>query len=125
MQRHAGNETTDRYRRVAALGPAPSPVQRDDLGLGFVLLREGGVDNRAAGGVPLSDRDIEILDRRAIERLEYRFEGSLRKLLALLAERLLQNGAPEIEVLRALLRADEAANAGARFAGDDKPLPRR
>src|SRR6516165_3050300 len=125
MQRHAGNETTDRYRRIAALGPAPSPVQRDDLGLGFVLLREGGVDNRAAGGVPLSDRDIEILDRRAIERLEYRFEGSLRKLLALLAERLLQNGAPEIEVLRALLRADEAANAGARFAGDDKPLPRR
>src|SRR5215469_7266940 len=125
MQRHAGNETTDRYRRIAALGPAPSPVQRDDLGLGFVLLREGGVDNRAAGGEPLSDRDIEILDRRGIKASEDRLERTLGELSAFLAERLLQNGAPEIEVLRALLSADEAANAGARLSRDDKPLPCR
>src|SRR6185369_10866083 len=68
---------------------------------------------------------IEVLDRRAVELRQYRFERPLGKIVTVLAERLLQNGAAEIEILRALLRADEAADAGPRLAGDDKALPGR
>src|SRR5258708_30589065 len=42
-----------------------------------------------------------------------------------MAERLLQDGLAEIEILLALLRADEAADAGACLAGDDEALPGR
>src|SRR5258708_9595827 len=42
-----------------------------------------------------------------------------------MAERLLQDGLAEIEVLMALLRADEEADAGACLAGDDEALPGR
>ena len=60
-----------------------------------------------------------------LKRLEHRFERPLGELLALLAERLLHDRAAEIEILGALLGADEAADAGARLAGDDKALPGR
>ena len=60
-----------------------------------------------------------------MEPAEHGFERPLRKPLALLAERLLHDGAAEIEILGALLGADEAADAGARLAGDDKALPGR
>jgi hypothetical protein len=73
--------------------------------------------------VRLRDRDVEILDAGAVEALQHRFERPLGELLALLAERLLHDGAAEVEVLGALLGAHEAANAGARLAGDDEALP--
>src|SRR5690348_11861374 len=42
-----------------------------------------------------------------------------------MAERLLQDDLAEIEILLALLRAHEAADARARLAGDDEALPGR
>src|SRR5207245_7254487 len=101
------------------------PRQRDDLALGFLGLRERGVSDRAPGNQTLADRDIEILDRGAVEIFEHRLERPLRELLALLAERLLHDRPPEIEILGALLGTDKAADAGPRLAGDDKPLPGR
>src|SRR5207248_2315177 len=125
VQRHARDETADRYRDVVAFGPAARSIQRDDLGLGLVLLRECRVDDGAPGRKPLPHRYIKILDGCAVESLQHRLERPFRKFLTFLAERLLHDGAPEIEVLRALLRADKAADTGARLAGDDKPLPGR
>src|SRR5206468_2355062 len=125
MQRHARDQTANRYRRLVLFHLTPSPSQRDNLALGFLRLREGGVGYRAPGDETLADGDIEILDAGAVEVLEYRLERPLRELLALLAERLLHDRPPEIEVLRALLGTDETANAGASLAGDDKPLPGR
>src|SRR5215831_20435708 len=125
MQRHAWNETSDRHRDVVAFGPTPRSVYRDDLGLGLVELRKCGIDDGAPRCDPLTDRHIEILDGRAVECFQDPFEEPLRKLLTLLTERLLHDGAAEIEVLGALLRADEAADTGARLAGDDEPLPGR
>jgi hypothetical protein len=80
-----------------------------------------GIDGLAAGD-PLAHRDAEIFDRRAVD-----WSGLPERALenaAVLAERL-AGSAAEIEILRALLRADEAAYAGARLAGDDKALPGR
>src|SRR5438094_9142969 len=125
MHRHAGNEAADRHCGLGGLSLAPRPGQRDDLVLVLGALREGGIDGLAAGDDPLPDRDIEVFDRRAVELRQYRFERPLGELVAVLAERLLQDRAAEIEILRALLRADEAADAGARLAGDDKALPGR
>ena len=47
------------------------------------------------------------------------------EIVALLAEGLLQDRLAEIEILLALLGADEAADARARLAGDDETLPGR
>src|SRR5262249_50753901 len=104
---------------------APSPCQRNDLGLDFLRLWEGGVDYRASGRHPLADRDIKIFDRDRVEVLEYALKRPLRKFVAFLAERLLYNCPPEIEILGALLGADKAADAGTGLACDDKPLPGR
>src|SRR5712691_10634114 len=125
MQRHPGNEAADRHRGPARAALAAGAGQRDHLVLGLGRQREGGVGHFAPGGEPFADGDVKILDRGAMEAGEYGFERPLRKPLALLAERLLHDGAAEIEILGALLGADEAADAGARLAGDDKALPGR
>src|SRR6516162_6148636 len=125
MQRHARDQAADRYRHLVAFRRAPGLCQGHDLRLDFLRLREGGVDDRTSGSEPLADGDIKILDGRAIEVLEHRPERPFRKLLAFLAESLLHDRPPEIEILGALLGADEAANTGARLARDDKPFPSR
>jgi hypothetical protein len=60
-----------------------------------------------------------------MELAKHRFERPLGKRLALLAKRLLHDRAAEIEILGALLGADEAADPGARLAGDDEAFPGR
>src|ERR1700740_3367396 len=123
MQCHAGDQTADRHRHLVAFCRAPRPCQRNALGLDFLGLREAGVDDGASGGEPLTNRDIKILYSRAVEMLEHALERSLRKLLAFLAERLLHDCPPKIEILGALLGADKTADAGTSLAGDDKPFP--
>src|SRR5262249_11833011 len=125
MQCHAGYQTADRYRHLVAFGRTPRPRQRNDLGLDFLGVREGRVDDRASGGEPLANRHVKILDGDSVEVLEHGLERPLGKLLALLAERLLHDCPPKIEILGALLGSDKSANAGARLAGDDKPFPSR
>src|SRR5215469_3546806 len=125
VQSHAWDKPAYRYGNIVPFRPPPRPVQRDDLRLGLLGLREGGVDDGAPGHQPLADRDVKILDGRAIEGPQHRFERPLREFLPLLAEPLLHDRAPEIEVLRTLLGADEAAYPSARLAGDDKPFPGR
>src|SRR5438552_331793 len=44
MQRHTGDQTADRHCRLVLLHLAPRPSQRDNLALGFLGLRECGVD---------------------------------------------------------------------------------
>src|SRR6266550_2515526 len=96
MHRHAGNEAADRHCGLGGLSLAPRPGQRDDLVLVLGALREGGIDGLAAGDDPLPDRDIEVFDRRAVELRQYRFERPLGELVAVLAERLLQDRATEV-----------------------------
>src|SRR5947207_7122702 len=43
MQRHARNQTANRYRRLILFYLTPRYSQRDNLALGFLGLREGGV----------------------------------------------------------------------------------
>ena len=126
MQCHARDEAADRHCGVMGLFPAARPRQRHDLVLGVGGdLREGGVDDLAAGADPLPDRDIKVFDARAVEDFQHRFERALGKLLAVLAIGLLQDSAAEIEVLGALLGADKAPDARPSLAGDDKTLPIR
>src|SRR3954454_22360470 len=125
MQRHSGDQAADRDRGVLRPAFAARPRNRNDLVLRLGRMREGSVDDLASGDVPLADRDIEVLDRSAVELLHHGFERPLREVLAVLPERLLHDGAAEIEILGTLLRPDEPAYAGARFAGDDEALPGR
>src|SRR3954454_335658 len=67
MQGHAGDEAADRHGRVAPGAAAAGAVERDDLVLVLGRLRKGGVYDFAPGRQPLADRDIEILDRAAVE----------------------------------------------------------
>src|SRR5260370_29624116 len=114
MDRHAGDQAAERDGGVA-VALAAGARQRDDLVSVLRRLREGGVGHLAAGGHPLADRDVEILDRVAIEAAENRLERPLGEILALLAKRLLHDGTAEIEILGALLGADETTDAGARL----------
>ena len=113
---------------TAVSRPVPrrrAAIDRDDLVLVLGRLRKGGVGDLAAGRQPLADRDVQILYRGAVELRQDRFKRPFGEIVALLPERLLHDGAAEIEILRALLRADKAADAGARLAGDDKAFPGR
>ena len=77
----------------------------------------------AAGMQPLANRNVEILDRGAFELLQCDIERLFREIMALLAERLLQDRLAEIEILLALLGPNVAADARLCLGGDDKPLP--
>src|SRR3954469_7727638 len=125
MQGHAWNETANWHRRVAPGAAPPRPVEWDDFVLVLGRQWKGGVGNLSTGRQPLTDCDVQILDGSAIELRQNRFERPFGKVMALLPERLLHDRTAEIEVLGALLRPDKAADAGARLAGDDKPLPGR
>src|SRR5205814_4534190 len=73
----------------------------------------------------LADGDVEVLDRLRLEGLEHRRERLFRELLALLPEGFLHDRLAEIEVLLALLRADEAADGRSGLARDHEALPGR
>src|SRR5437016_4388881 len=96
MHRHPWDKTPDRHRRLGRAPLAPRPGERDDLVAVLSIARKGGVDHLAAGGDSFADRNVEILDRGAIELLQYRFKRPLGKILAVLAERLLHDRAAEI-----------------------------
>src|SRR5271166_4933924 len=98
MQRHARDQPADRDRHLVAFRSASCTCQRYDLRLGFLGMWEGGVNDCASGSQPLANRDIKILDGRAVKILQHGLERPLRELLALLAERLLYDCPPEIEI---------------------------
>ncbi len=79
----------------------------------------------ALGQQPLADGGVDILRILGVEFLQHAVECLVCEVVMILLEGLQQDGAAEFDILRALLGADEAADAGARFAGDDKPLPGR
>src|ERR1041384_3311825 len=123
VQRHPGDQAADWNRGILWPALASRAGERDDLVLRLGRMRESGVDDLAPGNDAFADGDVEILDAGAVELLHHRFEWPLREFLAVLAERLLHDGAAEIEILGALLSAHKPADAGARFAGDDEALP--
>src|SRR5262249_22359806 len=73
----------------------------------------------------LAHGDVEVLGGLGLEGLQHGLERFFREILPLLAESLLDDRLAEVEVLLALLGADEAADARPRLAGDDEPLPGR
>src|SRR5665213_3592799 len=125
MQRHAGNEAADRHRVLGCLLAPGARSKRHHFRRLLGLNREDGVHDLAAGMHALADRDHEILARRAVESAQHFVQRLLGGFVAFLAERLLQDRLAASEILVALLRADEAPDAGARLAGDDEPLPGR
>ncbi len=74
----------------------------------------------ARGNVPLADRGVEVVGSAKAELGERRLEPVLGELRVDLAKRLLEDRAAEIDVLRALLKADEAADAASRLARSEE-----
>ena len=86
-------------------------------------LRIGGVHHILRADIAVADRDVEIVRRGELQRLQRRLQRLLRAVHAGLAERLRQLRASGVEMLLALLLMDEAADARARLAGDDDSAP--
>ena len=128
--RHARHQTGDRHVAVGALA-----VRRPRGGGGA---RAPCAARAAPGAVPAtrraprpSGRDCRCRPRRRAPARVARFSvlsaapAPSRNLPPRLAERLGDFRPAGIEVLLALLRVDEAADAGARLAGDDEAFPLR
>src|ERR1051326_8378906 len=75
--------------------------------------------------IAIADRDVEVLHGRELQCLEPRLQTLLGTVHAGLAESLRQFRLPCIKLLLALLLMEEAADTGARLAGDNEALPLR
>ena len=138
MHRHAGNEPLDRdrerTRRAAAV--AFGRVRRHAHGnllqafpLAAATLAAGAPENRAhdvgTGMEPLAHRGVEVVHAVGLEPLHDVLEHGLRRLVALVAEGLVQDRLAHAQVFGALFAAHETADARTCLAGDDEVLPRR
>ena len=83
------------------------------------------MDHVARADIAHADRDVKIVQRRLLQRLQRRLQHLFRSVHAFGAEHLHQFGAALVAVLLALLLVDEAADARARLAGDDEAFPGR
>ena len=79
----------------------------------------------ARADIAVADGDVEVVDARQLQHLQRRLQRPFRTIHPGRAERLGQFGAADIDMFFALLLMHEAADARARLAGDDEPLPLR
>ncbi len=124
MDFHTGNEAGDGQR--AGFGRARGAGEHAGDGARAAIFAQsgiGGVDDVFGAEIAGGDGDVEIIEAGDFEGLEDGFEDFFAAIDAVLAEGAGERGFALVAMLDADLLGEEAADAGAGFAGDDEAFP--